>query len=197
MQMKLLLASHNPHKTREFRELLKKEFLIDDLNSFPQIKVAEETGATFVENATLKAVSVSEHQNYSFTIADDSGLEVDALGGAPGIYSARYAGEKASDQENVTKLLRELKAATSRSARFCCIIALARAGKLLGTFEGTVEGEIVNRPRGTNGFGYDPVFEPNGFQQTFAEMASGLKNEISHRAKAIAALREGLRKIED
>jgi non-canonical purine NTP pyrophosphatase (RdgB/HAM1 family) len=196
MQMKLLLASHNPHKTREFRELLKKEFLIDDLNSFPQIKVAEETGATFVENATLKAVSVSEHQN-SFTIADDSGLEVDALGGAPGIYSARYAGEKASDQENVTKLLRELKAATSRSARFCCIIALARAGKLLGTFEGTVEGEIVNRPRGTNGFGYDPVFEPNGFEQTFAEMASGLKNEISHRAKAIAALREGLRKIED
>ncbi|HET9800435.1 MAG TPA: RdgB/HAM1 family non-canonical purine NTP pyrophosphatase [Chthoniobacterales bacterium] len=194
--MKLLLASHNPHKTREFRELLKKEFLIDDLNSFPQIKVAEETGATFVENATLKAVSVSEHQN-SFTIADDSGLEVDALGGAPGIYSARYAGEKASDQENVTKLLRELKAATSRSARFCCIIALARAGKLLGTFEGTVEGEIVNRPRGTNGFGYDPVFEPNGFEQTFAEMASGLKNEISHRAKAIAALREGLRKIED
>jgi XTP/dITP diphosphohydrolase len=196
MQMKLLLASHNPHKTHEFRELLKKEFLIDDLNSFPQIKVAEETGATFVENATLKAVSVSEHQN-SFTIADDSGLEVDALGGAPGIYSARYAGEKASDQENVTKLLRELKAATSRSARFCCIIALARAGKLLGTFEGTVEGEIVNRPRGTNGFGYDPVFEPNGFEQTFAEMASGLKNEISHRAKAIAALREGLRKIED
>jgi XTP/dITP diphosphohydrolase len=196
MQMKLLLATHNSHKTREFRELLGKEFPIDDLNSLPKIKVAEETGATFVENATLKAVSVSKHQN-SFTIADDSGLEVDALGGAPGIYSARYAGEKASDQENVTKLLRELKAATSRSARFCCIIALARAGKLLGTFEGTVEGVIVDHPRGTNGFGYDPVFEPNGFEQTFAEMASGLKNEISHRAKAIAALREGLRKIED
>jgi XTP/dITP diphosphohydrolase len=196
MQMKLLLASRNPHKTREFRELLKKEFLIDDLNSFPQIKVAEETGATFVENATLKAVSVSERRN-SFTIADDSGLEVDALGGAPGIYSARYAGEKASDQENVTKLLRELKGATSRSARFCCVIALAKNEKLLGIFEGTVEGVIVDRPRGTNGFGYDPVFQPNGFERTFAEMAAELKNEISHRAKAIAVLRETLRKIED
>lgn len=195
--MKLLLASRNPHKTREFRELLKKEFLIDDLNSFPQIKVAEETGATFAENATLKAVSVSEHRN-SFTIADDSGLEVDALGDAPGIYSARYAGEKATDHENVEKLLKDLRAENKeRSARFRCVIALATNGKLLGTFEGAVEGVIVDRPRGTNGFGYDPVFQPNGFEQTFAEMAAELKNEISHRAKAIAVLRETLRKIED
>ena len=195
--MKLLLASRNPHKTREFRELLKKEFLIDDLNSFPKIKIAEETGNSFVENATLKAVSASKHQD-SFTIADDSGLEVDALAGAPGIYSARYAGEKATDHQNVEKLLKELRAGNKeRSAGFRCAIALAKNGKLLGTFEGAVKGGIVDRPRGTNGFGYDPVFQPNGFEQTFAEMAAELKNEISHRAKAIAALREGLRKIED
>ena len=197
MQMKLLLASRNPHKTREFRELLGKEFLIDDLKSFPKIKIAEETGNTFVENAALKAVSASGHHD-SFTIADDSGLEVDALAGAPGLYSARYAGEKATDHENVEKLLKELRAGNKeRSARFRCVIALATNGKLLGTFEGAVEGEIVDRPRGTNGFGYDPVFQPNGFEQTFAEMAAELKNEISHRAKAIAVLRETLRKIED
>ena len=197
MQMKLLLASRNPHKTREFRELLGKEFLIDDLKSFPKIKIAEETGNTFVENAALKAVSASKHQD-SFTIADDSGLEVDALAGAPGIYSARYAGEKATDHENVEKLLKELRAGNKeRSARFRCVIALATNGKLLGTFEGAVEGVIVDRPRGTNGFGYDPVFQPNGFERTFAEMAAESKNEISHRAKAIAVLRETLRKIED
>jgi len=197
MQMKLLLASRNPHKTREFRELLGKEFLIDDLKSFPKIKIAEETGNTFVENAALKAVSASKHQD-SFTIADDSGLEVDALAGAPGIYSARYAGEKATDHENVEKLLKELRAGNKeRSARFCCVIALAKNEKLLGIFEGAVEGVIVDRPRGTNGFGYDPVFQPNGFERTFAEMAAESKNEISHRAKAIAVLRETLRKIED
>jgi len=194
--MHLLLASRNPHKTREFQELLGKEFLINDLNSLPEIKIASETGATFVENATLKAVSASKHHD-SFTIADDSGLEVDVLRGAPGIYSARYAGQHATDRENVDTLLSALSNVSNRSARFRCVIALARNGKLIETFAGDAEGKIVDPPRGINGFGYDPVFQPNGFEQTFAEMAAELKNRISHRAKTIAALRDALREIQN
>ena len=220
--MDLLLATRNPHKTREFRELLGPAFDVNDLGSLTEIKLPDETGSTFVENATLKAVAVSQdrpafakrqsgppvgrtrpaassdlrHGRHLLVIADDSGLEVDALGGAPGIYSARYAGENASDVENVDKLLGELRARNvtgkKRSARFRCVIALAQNGKLHGTFEGVVGGNIVHPPRGTGGFGYDPVFQPDGFDQTFAEMAPELKNTISHRAKAIAALREGL-----
>jgi len=129
-------------------------------------------------------------------IADDSGLEVDLLAGAPGIYSARYAGENASDVENVDQLLCELRTRNvdgkKRSARFRCVIALAKNGKLRGTFEGVVEGTVVDPPRGTGGFGYDPVFQPDGFKETFAEMAPELKNKISHRAKAIAAVREAI-----
>ena len=193
--MELLLATRNPHKTREFRELLGSEFTVTDLSFAPEVVLPEETGQTFAENATLKAISVSKARQL-FVIADDSGLEVDALGGAPGIYSARYAGEKATDAENVGRLLRELRGQPeNRSARFRCVIALAQAGKILGMFEGEVEGEIVDSPRGTNGFGYDPVFQPNDFRETFAEMASELKNELSHRGKAIAALHEALRKI--
>lgn len=192
--MNLLLASRNPHKTREFQQLLGKEFAFDDLQSFSEIQIAEETGRTFAENATLKAVSASK-SSQSLVIADDSGLEIEALGSAPGIYSARYAGENASDAENITKLLRELKDVADRSARFRCVIVLAQRGKVRRTFEGVVEGQIVDLPRGANGFGYDPVFRPDGFQQTFAEMTEELKNRISHRAKAIAGLREALRKI--
>lgn len=195
--MELLLATRNQHKTREVRQLLGDDFEIIDLNVFPDIALPDETGQTFEENATLKALAASQDRNL-LVIGDDSGLEVDALGGAPGIYSARYAGRNANDANNVEKLLNELRAQNQeRSARFRCVIALARKGKLLGTFEGVVEGEIVDLPRGTNGFGYDPVFLPHGFEQTFAEMDSALKNQISHRAKAIAALRQTLREIEN
>jgi XTP/dITP diphosphohydrolase len=209
--MDLLLATRNPHKMHEFRELLGQAFDVIDLSSLVEIKLPDETGSTFVENATLKAVAVSKDRpafakrqsgsdlrrgRHLLVIADDSGLEVDALRGAPGIYSARYAGDNASDAENVDKLLRELRAqkvaGKERSARFRCVIALAQNGNLQGIFEGVVEGNIVDPPRGTGGFGYDPVFQPDGFEQTFAEMAPELKNTISHRAKAIAALREGL-----
>jgi XTP/dITP diphosphohydrolase len=198
--MDLLLATRNAHKTREFRDLLSRGFNVIDLAAFPEIAMPQETGATFAENARLKAVSVSTGRNL-LAIADDSGLKVDALGGAPGIYSARYAGKNATDKENVQKLLSELNArnvpAEKRSAGFRCAIAVARNGNLLGTFEGVVEGTIVDPPRGTSGFGYDPVFQPNGFHQTFAEMAPESKNKISHRAKAIAALREALRDIKN
>lgn len=191
--MDLLLATRNPNKTREFHELLGRAFDVSDLSSFPEIAIPEETGRTFEDNATLKAIAASKKLP-SLVIADDSGLEVDALGGAPGIFSARYAGENAGHVPNVNKLLRELRkrniAGEKRSARFRCVIALAQNGKLLGVFEGFVEGKIVDPPRGSGGFGYDPIFEPKGFDQTFAEMAPEMKNKISHRGKAIAALRE-------
>ena len=198
--MDLLLATHNPHKVREFSQLLGKNFKLFDLTAFPEIAIPKETGTTFEENAILKAKAASRNLP-KLVIADDSGLEVDALGGAPGIFSARYAGQNASDRENVNKLLRALSALKiprdMRLARFRCLIALARNGKVLGTFEGVVEGTIVDPPRGSGGFGYDPVFQPKGSRQTFAEMAAEMKNEISHRARAIAALREGLRRIEN
>jgi XTP/dITP diphosphohydrolase len=198
--MDLLLATRNRHKSREFRELLGRDFEVIDLCSFPEITIPEETGRTFEENATLKAIAGSRDRCL-LVVADDSGLEVDALRGAPGVYSARYAGENATDADNVGKLLRELSAQSvapeKRSARFRCVIALAQNGKLLGVFEGVVEGSIVDPPRGTGGFGYDPVFQPNGFDQTFGEMPPESKNKISHRGTAIAALREALRDIAD
>ena len=192
--LQLTIATHNQHKTREFQALLGDQFEITDLASLPSVELPEETGSTFEENAVLKAVTVSKAVD-KLVMADDSGLEVEALGGAPGIYSARYAGEKSSDTANVEKLLRDLRNVTPRAARFRCVIALARAGKILKTFAGVVEGEIVDAPRGDAGFGYDPVFQPAGFKQTFAEMPLGAKNEISHRAKAAAALREELRQM--
>ncbi|MEY2480433.1 MAG: XTP/dITP diphosphohydrolase [Verrucomicrobiota bacterium] len=189
--MDLLLATRNVHKTGEFAQLLGDHFKIVDLNSFPQIAAVEETGSTFAENAILKAIGASK-QYVDLVVADDSGLEVEALDGAPGIFSARYAGENASDEQNIEKLLRELRETEKRNARFCCVIALARAGRSLGTFEGVVEGEIVDLARGANGFGYDPIFMPDGFDKTFAELGAEVKNQISHRAKAISALRDGV-----
>lgn len=194
--MELVLATRNAHKTREFRELLGQSFEIKDLSSNPEIVMPKETGRTFEENAILKVTSASKWFE-GLVIADDSGLEADALDGAPGIYSARYAGESAGETANVEKLLRELSKVTTRSASFRCVIALAHAGEVLGTVEGIVKGTIIDQPRGNRGFGYDPVFQPIGFAETFAEMAPQLKNEISHRGKAVAALREKLREIAD
>jgi XTP/dITP diphosphohydrolase len=126
-------------------------------------------------------------------------LEVDALGGAPGVYSARYARETASDTENVTKLLRELRrvapADVAPAARFVCVIALAQRGEVVAAFRGVVEGAIASSPRGAAGFGYDPLFVPNGYEQTFAEMSADTKNRISHRAKAAMQLREFLQTL--
>jgi len=196
----LLLASRNANKTREFRELLGKDFDVHDLSFFDEMAIPKESGRSFEENAILKAVAASRDRHvqdiHLLVVADDSGLEVDALGGAPGIFSARYAAENASDKENIDKLFSELAQRNvpldQRSARFRCVIALAREGKLLGKFEGVVEGSIVDLPRGSRGFGYDPIFVPNGFDQTFAELPVETKNKISHRARAIRALRAGL-----
>ena len=194
--MDLLLATGNVNKTREFAQILGNRFRISDLSSLENCAKVEETGRSFRENAMLKALAVSLDQQLSgrhlLVVADDSGLEIDSLGGAPGIFSARYAGENATDEANINKLLRELSETRERSARFRCVIALVRDGKLLGTFEGGVEGTIVDHPRGDRGFGYDPIFLPDGFDKTFGEIPAETKNKISHRAKAIAALREAL-----
>jgi XTP/dITP diphosphohydrolase len=178
------------HKTREVREILGSDFVIQDLSGRPDIPETAETGETFEENAILKAVAVSKLMA-GIILADDSGLEVDALGGAPGVFSARYAGEPRDDHRNVGRLLGELTRADAHKnrprARFRCVLALAHSGKLLGTFSGTVEGIIVDAPRGAGGFGYDPIFVPNGFSETFAELSPATKNSLSHRARALAA----------
>ena len=188
---RLLIATGNAHKTREFAEILGREFEVCDLSSVPDARKVEETGTTFEENAVLKALAASQDRPL-LVAADDSGLEVDALDCAPGIYSARYSGPDATDEQNVDKLLSELaRRNISRpklTARFRCVIALAKEGELLKTFEGVVEGVIIDLPRGEHGFGYDPIFVPKGFDRTFAELPPETKNKISHRAQAARKL---------
>ena len=191
MVIELVVATRNKHKTREIKHILGPQFRVRDLRAHPNVSEIRETGMSFEENAKLKALAGSR-QLPALVIADDSGLEVDALGGAPGIYSARYAGANATERNKIDKLLRELERVRAtddrRRARFRCVVALAHNGILLGTFEGIVEGRIANELRGDCGFGYDPIFVPDGFQQTFGELPSEVKNTISHRAKAIRAL---------
>ena len=195
--IELLLATRNAHKTREVQHILGSEFAVRDLI---RLKVAhvDESGTSFQENAMLKAIGISR-QLPGFVAADDSGLEVDALGGAPGIYSARYGGANATEKEKIGKLLCDLTQVGARGdarrARFHCVVALARGGNLLGTFEGIVEGKIADKPSGSGGFGYDPIFVPEGFEQTFGELPSEVKNTISHRAKAIYAAATKLRQL--
>ncbi len=189
----LLLATSNSHKTREFVGILGDGFDVRDLANGARVPMVEETGLTFEANAILKAVKTSTHFP-ELVVADDSGLEVDVLHGAPGIYSARYAGEHTTDAANVAKLLAELAECDPgpHLARFRCALALARGGRILKTFEGVVEGTIVNASRGSAGFGYDPVFQPQGFDRTFGELSAAEKNRISHRARAIRSLRAAL-----
>jgi len=186
--MNLLLGTRNQHKTREFTQLLGPNFTLRDLTRTRDLPEIRENGRAFEDNAVIKAIAISKIFPHEMVIADDSGLEVDALNGAPGIFSARYGGKNASDLRNVEKLLRELQGATERSARFCCVIALAKNGELITTLGGEVAGTITKSPRGENGFGYDPIFIPKGFEETFAELPPETKNAISHRAKAVAEL---------
>lgn len=189
----LIVATGNRHKTAEIAALLAGHFdEVLDLSAFPHLEPAEETGATFAENAALKALAVSRALPDALVLADDSGLEADALGGRPGVHSARFAGPGATDAANRQKLLEALEAAgargRARSARFRCVLAVARAGALLQTFQGTVEGCLANRERGTGGFGYDPLFVPEGHCETFGQLPGSVKNTLSHRARAMALL---------
>jgi len=197
--IELVVATRNTHKTREIQHILGTEFRVRDLLAHPEVSEILESGTSFEENAKLKALAASG-QVPGLVIADDSGLEVDALGGAPGIYSARYAGANATERDKIEKLLNELARThvktDGRGARFRCVMALARDGNLLETFEGIVEGKIATEICGASGFGYDPIFIPEGLDQTFGELPAEVKNTISHRAKAIRGLAVKLRQLE-
>ena len=183
-------ATSNPGKLREFQSAAAD---VDVRSLAQRIVPPEETGATFEENAQAKARYYSAFAEVQL-FADDSGLEVDALGGAPGVHSARYAGPTATDADNNALLLQRLEGVRHRSARFVCVIALAERGKLLGTFRGTVEGRILLEPRGAGGFGYDPLFYHEGFGCTFAQAPLGDKMLVSHRAQALEQMFTFLRR---
>ena len=187
--MRLYCATSNPGKLREFRLALVDSFEIEPLPGLGSIPVCEETGATFGENAVEKALYYSKHCD-GLLFVDDSGLEVDALSGEPGVYSARYAGPDATDQANNRLLLDRMRGISDRTARFVCVVALARAGRLVRTFRGEVEGQLTEEPRGPNGFGYDPLFYYPPFGCTFGEAPLDRKMEVSHRSKALHSLRE-------
>lgn len=194
--MKLVVGTNNAGKIKELNELLNDlPVKISGLGEFENIFDVEETGTTFEENAVLKANSYAL-QTGCWALSDDSGLEVEALGGAPGVYSARYAGENADNADRIAKLLRELEIAgsESRRARFVCVMALAdETGEIKFLAEGICDGLIAAEPHGANGFGYDPVFIPDGYKQTFGELSSTVKREISHRARAIQKIIRFLR----
>ncbi len=191
----LLIATKNAHKTREIAEILGSNWDISDLNSHPEVVSPDETGTTFQENAEIKALAASRSFP-GLVLADDSGLEVDALNGAPGVRSARYAGENATDAENRAQLLRELEAigarGRDRSARFRCAMVLADEGRVIADFAGAVEGVIVNQGKGEGGFGYDSLFVPEGHCETFGQLPAGVKNLLSHRARALIRARQFL-----
>jgi len=189
----LVLATRNPHKTEELKALLAGlPVAIKDLRDFPQCPDVEEDGETLEDNAWKKALSAHACTGLP-ALADDTGLEVYYLLGRPGVHSARYAGEAASYADNCHKLLREMTQvpARKRQARFRCVLALAAKG-LEQQFEGMVQGSILLAPRGGNGFGYDPLFRPDGFDRSFAELTADEKNAISHRGRAMAQFRAWL-----
>lgn len=191
----LLIGTRNAGKVREIEDILGDvPWRIRSLREFADIDVPAETGDTYADNAIIKALFYARATGLC-ALADDSGLEVEALGGAPGVYSARYAGAGASDADRRTLLLSELAhvPAEQRSARFVCVVAIAFPdGAVLHTSEGTCNGKIIFEPRGTGGFGYDPLFVPDGFDETFAELPDTLKNQLSHRARALLKTREFL-----
>jgi XTP/dITP diphosphohydrolase len=189
MISQLVISTHNPHKREELLRILRDEMqsnieilTLEDIH--PPIGDIEETGLTLEDNALIKALAVHEKTGLP-TIADDTGLEVDALNGEPGVFSARYSGENATYASNVTKLLFEMQGKTNRNAKFSTVIAFIDEGNKQHFFRGEVAGEIALAASGSNGFGYDPVFIPDGQPKTFAEMTSEEKNSVSHRSRAL------------
>lgn len=194
---RIVIATHNTHKTGEFRALLGPDWLVEDLTSWPALPVPVEDGDTFEANAAIKARSAAERLPEGvLVVADDSGLEVDALQGRPGIYSARYAGPGADDAGNRDKVLAEMAEVPdeARTARFRCVLVIARggSGELAGACSGAVEGRLTWQSAGTGGFGYDPIFAPEGHDRTFGELPPEVKHSLSHRARALALLRRRL-----
>lgn len=194
--MNIVLATRNKKKVDEIKRIVRDmPAAIYTLDDFPGCPEVEEDGKTFEENAVKKAKAVSKYTKM-LALADDSGLEVYALGGAPGVFSARYAGEGASDRENTEKLLNEMSSVPNdnRGTRFVCVIALAFPDSRVETFSGYAEGRIGTEPKGANGFGYDPVFYPKGHERTFAEMSDKEKDLLSHRGAALARLYDFLKR---
>ena len=188
--MKLILATRNQGKVRELTEMLhgeagsKRQIEVISLENYPAAPEVIEDGKTYMENAVKKASVIAEYTSH-LTLADDAGLEVDALGGMPGINSKRWAGEDATDDIRIAKLLQALEGVTNRRARFIAAIAVVHPNSEPETVLGICEGHIRHSPVGESGFGYDPVFVPDGYNQTFAELGEEIKNRISHRAKAL------------
>lgn len=197
--LELIIASKNQGKIKEIIEILDlKDMRILTPDDFPDWPDVEETGTTFLDNALLKARALVQKYGKP-AVADDSGLEVDALGGAPGVYSARYAGEDGNAQKNNDKLLRELTGVcdTRRTARFRCVAVLMTPDSWYTSAEGTLEGRIGFAPRGRDGFGYDPIFMPIGEMRTVAEMSAQEKNAISHRGQAFRKLKEAVSEFKE
>ena len=191
--IKTIVASGNVHKLDEFKSLLSgTQFELVPANSFGGMPSVEESGETFRENALIKALSLKAMVPSDFgVLSDDSGLEVDHLQGAPGVYSARYAGTNATDAENVEKLLDVLKDVPNdlRTARFRCVLCWLNETGAAHYFEGTCEGRILEQARGGSGFGYDPIFVPQGYEQSFGELGESIKSKMSHRALALRQFR--------
>ncbi|MGA2878468.1 MAG: RdgB/HAM1 family non-canonical purine NTP pyrophosphatase [Bryobacteraceae bacterium] len=185
---KLYCATTNRGKLREFQMALRDLTQVEPLPGLESVAPCEETGVTFEENAIQKALHYSKHCD-GYLFVDDSGLEVDALGGAPGVYSARFAGPSATDAANNQLLIDRMRGVTDRTARFVCVVALAERGRLVRTFRGEVEGRLLETPRGANGFGYDPLFFYPPFGCSFAEAPLERKMEVSHRAQALFKMR--------
>jgi XTP/dITP diphosphohydrolase len=188
---KIVFATNNLHKLQEVREILGKSRNVVSLQDISCLEDIPETADTLEGNALMKARYVKKHYNYD-CFADDTGLEIFALDNAPGVYSARYAGESKDSEANIRKVLNELKGKPDRSARFRTVIALLLGDREI-LIDGIIEGQIVESPRGDTGFGYDPVFVPAGYSETFAEMGNNIKNTISHRALAVEKLKNYLK----
>ena len=189
---RIVIATHNRGKAREIKDLLGDvPFELVTLDRFENVSAPDETEDTYAGNAILKARYYAQSLK-EFVLADDSGLEVTALGGQPGVLSARYSGPNASDEDRLRKLLSELSSfgPENRQARFVCAAALAsRDGQVISVIEGVCEGTITFQERGSSGFGYDPIFQPRGYDKTFGELSEEIKNQISHRANALAKMR--------
>jgi XTP/dITP diphosphohydrolase len=186
--LKLYCATTNRGKLREFQMALRDSMQVEPLPGLESITPCEETGVTFEDNAIQKALYYSKHCD-GYLFVDDSGLAVDALDGAPGVYSARFAGPNATDAANNQLLLNKMRGVSHRTARFVCVVALAEAGRLVRTFGGEVEGRLLDAPQGANGFGYDPLFFYEPFGCTFGEAPLERKMEVSHRAQALRKMR--------
>jgi XTP/dITP diphosphohydrolase len=184
---RLIVATRNAHKTAEIRSMLGAKFEVVDATAFPEFPEIEETGTTFLENARLKAEGISRLID-GWVLSDDSGLEVDALGGAPGVWSSSFGGEEGNNEKNNARLMAEMAGKAERGGRFVCTMVLAKDGKEQANFSGAVEGNIIDELRGTEGFGYDPLFIPTGYDQTFSELGDAVKNTLSHRSRALSQI---------